>query len=119
VLRQLGLHRHFAQHIAIESMRVHGQLRPKPAPQLLRKLLARERTAASRCILVEDTLGTLKAAKVLGLRTVWVTRYLAAQQAREQRVTSAPLALRAPCPAYVDVKIKSVRKLSGNLHRLR
>ena len=126
VLRQLGLQRHFAQHIAIESMRVHGQLRPKPAPQLLRKLLAREHTAASRCILVEDTLGTLKAAKALGLRTVWVTRYLAAQQARERRTPTAspdagfaPVALRTPCPAYVDVKIKSVRKLSGNLHRLR
>ncbi len=125
VLRQLGLQRHFAQHIAIESMRVYGQLRPKPAPQLLRKLIARERTTAGRCVLVEDTLENLKNAKALGLRTVWVTRYLAAQQARTRRgggaadATAPALPARLPCPPYVDVKIKSVRQLSGNLHRLR
>ncbi len=109
VVRQLGLQRHFARHISIESMRVHGRLRPKPAPQLLRQLLARERIPASRCVLVEDTLSHLKVAKALGLRTVWVTGYL---PGRLQRV-------RLPCAPYVDVKIKSVRQLSGNLHRLR
>lgn len=119
VLRQLGLHRHFAQHIAIESMRVHGQLRPKPSPQLLRQLLAREGVCASQCVLVEDTLETLKTAKALGLRTVWVTRYLAAQQSRARLAAGQRPLPCMPCPSYVDVKIKSVRQLSGNLHRLR
>ena len=59
VLRCLGLHRHFAQHIAIESMRVNGRLRPKPSKPLLRKILARESIDAHRCVLVEDTVGTL------------------------------------------------------------
>lgn len=119
VLRQLGLQRHFERHIAIESMRVHGQLRPKPAPQLLRKLIARERTTAARCILVEDTLSHLKAARALGMHTVWVTRYLAAQQRRERAAAGLPSVLQVSLPAYVDLKIKSVRQLSGNLHRLR
>jgi putative hydrolase of the HAD superfamily len=50
VMRHLGLHRHFAKHIPIEMMRVHRQLRPKPSRHLLRKLVAKERTHARRCI---------------------------------------------------------------------
>lgn len=112
VMRHLGLHRHFAQHLPIESMRVHGKLRPKPARQLLRKLLAREGVPARRCILVEDTLETLKRAKTLGLRTVWVTGYLpgAPEQPRSSFVK------RPPC---VDVKVKSVSQLFRKLPRLR
>jgi len=123
VLRQLGLQRHFAGHVAIESMRVHGQLRPKPAPQLLRRLLAREGVPARRCVLVEDTLENLKSARALGLRTVWVTRYLAAQRERARRAgddAASPYGrTRLPRPAYVDLRIQSVRQLSGNLRRLR
>ncbi len=119
VMRHLGLQRHFAQHIAIESMRVHGKLRPKPSRQLLRKLIAKERSAPRRCILVEDTADNLKAAKMLGIHTVWVTQYLAPHPALQQsaRHAAAPQATRHP--AYVDVKVKSIRQLSGNLHRLR
>lgn len=119
VLRQLGLQRHFARHVSIESMRVHRQLRPKPAPQLLRKLLAREGVAPRRCVLIEDTPSHLKVARTVGLRTVWVTGYLAGQQRRERAAAGLPPLPRASHPAYVDVKIKSVRQLSGNLHRLR
>jgi len=119
VMRHLGLHRHFAKHIAIESMRVHGQLRPKPSKQLLRKLLAREKTVARRCVLVEDTVDTLKAAKTLGMRTVWITGYLSSnpyvkeltRNRQEPRFTKRPI--------YVDVKVKSIRKLPESMHRLR
>ena len=76
VLCHLGLHQHFARHIAIESMWVHRQLRPKPSKALLRKLLARHKVPARRCILVEDTCSALKSAKSLGMRTVWITQYL-------------------------------------------
>ncbi|MES2933253.1 MAG: pyrimidine 5'-nucleotidase [Pseudomonadota bacterium] len=107
VTRQLGLHRHFDRHISIESMVVHRQLRPKPSRLLLRKLLAREGAAARRCILVEDTVDNLKAAKAVGLQTVWVTGYLplAVQQIKR--------------PPYIDVKVKSVLQLPRQLHRLR
>jgi len=106
VLRHLGLHRHFAHHIPIEAMRVHGKLRPKPSKQLLRKLLAQHRLAPARTILVEDTIANLKSAKSLGMRTVWVTGYLSATAVTK-------------LPAYVDVKVKSVRGLPASLSRLR
>ncbi|AEK63897.1 Phosphoglycolate phosphatase [Collimonas fungivorans Ter331] len=107
VLRHLRLQRHFGKHISIESMHVHRQLRPKPSRHLLRQLLAREKVAARRCVLVEDTIATLKAAKSVGMRTAWVTQYLADQSNVIKR------------PKYVDVKVKSVRQLARNLHRLR
>jgi putative hydrolase of the HAD superfamily len=119
VMRHLGLHRHFAKHIPIESMRVHGQLRPKPSRLLLRKLIAKERISAARCILVEDTVGTLKAAKSLGLRTAWITQYLPTNPDLQQHGGLLRRPKLSKRPAYVDVKVKSVRQLTGFLHRLR
>jgi putative hydrolase of the HAD superfamily len=119
VLRHLGLHRHFARHIPIETMYVHRRLRPKPSKALLRKLVAREGTSPRRCILVEDTADTLKAARALGMRTVWVTRYLATHPNLQQPAGGDWTAKLSKCPAYVDVKVKSVRQLSDHLHRLR
>lgn len=119
VLRHLGLHRHFARHIPIESMRVHGRLRPKPSKLMLRQLMAREGIAARRCILVEDTVDTLKAAKALGMHTVWVTQYLAVRPALSRYADNIASPKHTKHPAYIDVKVKSVRKLPGSLHRLR
>ena len=110
VMRHLGLHRHFARHVSIESMQVHRQLRPKPSWQMLRKLLAREGVSACRCILVEDTVDNLKAAKAVGMRTAWVTGYLAAAGRGSIRFGRRP--------AGVDVKVKSVRQLPAQLRRL-
>lgn len=114
VVRHLGLHRHFARHIPIEAMHVHRQLRPKPSKSLLRKLLKRERIAAQRCILVEDTAVNLKAAKALGLRTAWVTGYLGAAKGVSATERTNP----TKRPIYVDVKVKSIRSLAKNLRRL-
>lgn len=111
VLRHLRLQRHFSHHISIEAMRVHGQLRPKPSALMLRKLMRKQGLRASRCILVEDTLVNLKSAKALGMGTVWITRYLSR---RDERGAAAALNR----PAYVDVKVKSVRHLPARLHQL-
>jgi len=119
VMRHLGLHRHFAKHIPIEAMQVHRRLRPKPSKQLLRKLIAKERTSARRCILVEDTVATLKGAKSLGMRTVWVTRYLAGQSAPPQQAGGQISPDFIKRPVYVDVKVKSIGQLSNCLKRLR
>jgi putative hydrolase of the HAD superfamily len=119
VLRHLGLHRHFAKHIPIELMRVHRQLRPKPSKPMLRKLIARERMPAGRCILVEDTPENLRSAKALGMRTAWVTQYLGHRDDLQRpAVSPAPPGL-TKRPAFVDVKVKSVRQLTRHLHRLR
>ena len=115
VMRHLNLGRHFAHHIAIEQMHVHGQLRPKPSKLMLSRLLRRHGVAARDCILVEDTLINLKSAKQLGLRTVWVTQYL---RMRENSALAAPRPRMLISPQYVDVKVKSVRQLPKRLQRL-
>ena len=118
VLRHLGLHRHFVRHIPIEAMYVHRTLRPKPSKPLLRKILARERIAARRCVLVEDTVGNLKAAKALGLRTAWITRYLGdTVNFPAGGVASARMKLTRR-PAYVDVKVRSIGGLARHVRRL-
>jgi putative hydrolase of the HAD superfamily len=104
VVRHIGLHRHFAEHIPIESMVVHRTLRPKPSRLMLRQLLARRGLRARDCVLVEDTLSNLKSAKSLGMRTVWFTGYLRTLARR---------------PGFVDVQVKSLNKLPKNLQRLR
>lgn len=115
VLRHLGLQRHFSHHIAIENMHVHGQLRPKPSKLMLRRVLRKHGFAARRCILVEDTLDNLRTAKQVGLRTVWVTQYLRLVDPSG----SATLPKMLKRPAFVDVKVKSLRQLPARLHRLR
>ena len=115
VLRHLGLQRHFQHHIAVEAMQVHRQMRPKPSRLMLRKLMRRHGLTASRCILVEDTLVNLRSAAELGMRTAWVTQYLRLGDkvglAHPQKTLNRP--------AWVDVKVKSVRQLPARLHRLR
>ncbi|MFC7289235.1 pyrimidine 5'-nucleotidase [Herminiimonas glaciei] len=119
VLRHLGLHRHFAKHMPIEAMRVHGRLRPKPSKQMLRKLLAREGISAQRCVLVEDTVSHLKGAKELGMGTAWVTQYLAADSNKQALTGYRATVGCTKRPIYVDVKVKSVGQLFRQLHRLR
>lgn len=103
VMRHIGLHRHFAEHVPIESMVVHRHLRPKPSRPMLQRLLAGRGLRPRYCVLVDDTLANLKSAKSLGLRTVWFTGYLSAVARR---------------PGFVDVTVKSLSQLPKMLHRL-
>jgi putative hydrolase of the HAD superfamily len=104
VVRHLGLHRHFAEHVPIESMQVHKQWRPKPSKLLLRRLLRQRGLAASRCVLVEDSIENLKSAKFLGMRTVWFSGF------------SPRVFFRPGC---ADVQVKSLHQLPDRLSRLR
>lgn len=119
VLRHIGLHRHFAKHLPIEAMHVHRRLRPKPSKALLRKVLAKERLLARQSVLVEDSVENLKAAKALGMHTVWVTQYLRVRP--QAQIATGALATLASTrqPAYIDVKVKSVRQINDHMHRLR
>lgn len=105
VLRELALHRHLPRH-SIESMRINGNLRPKPSRLMLRALLARERCAAADAVLIEDSRANLKAARALGMGTVLVS------PARRRRGTGGR-------PAYVGLRVASVRNLPRALARLR
>ncbi len=104
VVRHIGLHRHFAEHVPIEAMQVHGQWRPKPSKLMLRRLLRRQRVLPSQCVLVEDTLANLKAARALRIKTVWITGFL------------PPSHRRSP---FADVQVKSLAQLPKRLQRLR
>lgn len=75
VLGVLGIARWFQQIVTIEDMHMFGHLRPKPDARMLRRLAARLRVHPAQCVLVEDTLGHLKAARGLGMGTVWMRRF--------------------------------------------
>lgn len=78
VVRKLRLHKHFSDHISIESMHVHGASQPKPSKAFLRKWLAQksqQNISARQCILVEDSVNNIRAAQEVGMRTVLVTGF--------------------------------------------
>lgn len=70
----------------------HTRYQPKPSIGAFRLLLARERLDPKRTVLVEDTLINLRAARRLGMKTIWVTR--------DSR-----------SPGWVDAKVASVLSL--------
>ena len=88
VLKALAIDDLFNAVFCIERTR----FRPKPDTHGFLRLIRANRLRAPRCIMVEDMLANLRAAKNLGMRTVWVTR--------EKRA-----------PAYVDLKIARLADL--------
>jgi len=95
VLRALRIADLFDDVFSIE----HTRFRPKPDAYGFLRLMRRNRLAAARCIMVEDTLANLRTAKRLGMRTVWVSREHNA-------------------PAYVDVTVRSLRALQRAASRI-
>jgi putative hydrolase of the HAD superfamily len=104
VLGALGITHLFQGVVAIEHMRMFGQLRPKPDARMLRMLAAKLRARPAQCTLVEDTLEHQKAARRIGMHTVWMQRWLPARPAGNQR--------RRRKPAYVDRRITRLRALT-------
>lgn len=96
VLRLLRVADLFDDVMAVEQTR----FRPKPDSSGFLRLLRRQRVTAAQCIMVEDSVENLYAAKRLGMRTVWVT---AGSKG-------------APC---VDVKIRDVMQLPRAIARLK
>ncbi len=119
VLETLGLARSFDDVFPIESMTMFGMPRPKPDVRTLRRLVARLGVPASRCILVEDTLENLRSARALGMRTVWMQRYLEGRFLGTLRSgvnlgarrTHSGVRTHAK-PAYVYAKIGALRQLT-------
>ncbi len=72
VVRALGISACIESIASIESMRFAGRFQPKPSRAMLRRLVARLRVPASRCVLVEDTPANLAAARAIGMRTILV-----------------------------------------------
>jgi len=84
VLEILGVGRFFDAVYTIESTRY----RPKPALHGFRMLLRAHHLEAHRCALVDDMAENLRAAKRLGMSTVWVSQRTARMPYVDLRVTS-------------------------------
>jgi len=100
VLSVLGLAGFFSGIYALEDMKMFGHWRPKPDARMLRCLAVRLGVAPQQCILVEDTLSHQKAARRVGMTTVWMQRWQAKEEARRHRK-----------PSYVDIRIRRLREL--------
>ena len=107
VLNTLSITALFDGIFAIEDMRMFGHLRPKPDARMLRALAARLRVSPARCVLVEDTLVHQKAARSVGMQTVWMQRWLSAPAGP----ATVPGLRRRRRPVYVDQRISSLRDL--------
>jgi len=107
VLGALGIARLFDAVIAIEDMAMFGQLRPKPDARMLRRVTVRLRVPPRRCVLVEDTLVHQRAARRVGMGTVWMQRF-----ARAAPHGPAPQRWSMQ-PAYVDRRVRALRLLLG------
>jgi putative hydrolase of the HAD superfamily len=106
VLDALGLTRCFDGVIAIEDMAMFGHPRPKPDARMLRHMAVRLKVPPSRCVLVEDTLQHQRAARSVGMRTVWMQRYLSgAQYGTEVGIRTCRR------PPYVCARIQSLLAL--------
>ncbi|NDV11570.1 pyrimidine 5'-nucleotidase [Crenobacter caeni] len=89
LLRAMGVHQHFCAHYGVERL----DFTPKPAASAFRRVLVDHHLQAQHCVMVEDSLDNLKAAKALGMKTVWLSR-------KPQR------------PDYVDARISRISELS-------
>jgi putative hydrolase of the HAD superfamily len=110
VLQALGAAHHFDALLCIEDMAMFGDLRPKPDARMLRWVAARLKVHPARCVLVEDTLQHQKAARRVGMATVWMQRWLR----RAAKHVTAPQKVGVYLhrkPAYVCARIFSLREL--------
>lgn len=95
ILKITGLWRHFAATYSVENL----GFRPKPMLTGFHALLRAEHLQPRQCVMVEDSLTNLIAAKKLGMKTVWVSASL----------RQSP---------FVDVKVRNILQLPARCARL-
>ena len=96
VLKLLKIEDLFDDVVAVEQTRY----RPKPDYFGFRHVMRRHRVCAAHCVMVEDSLENLQAAKRLGMRTVWINAGVR----------------NSPC---VDVKLRDVMQLPRALNNFK
>ncbi len=75
VLGALGIASLFDEVLSIEDMTMFGHWRPKPDRRMLRQVARRLGVHPSRCVLVEDSLANVLAARRVGMQAVWMQRF--------------------------------------------
>lgn len=96
--------------ITVEDMRMFGHHRPKPDRRMFRHLMARLKVRPQDCVLVEDTLQHQRAARSLGMKTIWMQRYIrAAVHAPRAGVEVGIHACKKP--TYVCARINRIQTL--------
>lgn len=108
VLETLGMQHCFEAIIPCEQMRMFGHWRLKPDARMFRAMLARLKLQARDCVLVEDTLVHQKSARRVGMRTVWMQRWV--HKAAAKHGPEAGIGLRRR-PVYVDQRIRALSQL--------
>ncbi len=114
VMNTLRLTNCFDGIICVEDMTMFGHHRPKPDARMFKHLAARLKVPTHACVLVEDTLAHQRSAKRVGMRTVWMLRYLnASLRTPLSPLKSSPKVSVHPCrkPPYVCARIKSIQRL--------
>ena len=86
-----------------------GQLRPKPDARMLRRVAVRLRVRPGQCTLVEDTLVHQKAARRVGMRTVWMQGFARAGAAAHPGGAGPQRWCRRP--GYVDQRVRRLADL--------
>jgi putative hydrolase of the HAD superfamily len=94
ILAITGMSELFDTIYTVESSR----FQPKPSLTGFRRLLRAEKLTPHRCVMVEDCAANLRAAKHLGIKTVWVS-----QSTRQ--------------PPWVDVRVASILALPAATRR--
>jgi len=110
VLRALGIERLFDGVISVEQMAMFGDLRPKPDARMLRWIAAQLKVHPSRCVLVEDTLMHQKAARQVGMATVWMQRWTRRAAKHVAKAAKVGVYLHRK-PPYVCARIFSLQEL--------
>jgi putative hydrolase of the HAD superfamily len=114
VLGTLGIGMLFDGVLSIEDMVMFGHLRPKPDARMLRSVAARLKVHPACCVLVEDTLAHQKAARSIGMSTVWMQRWtrIAVRQGEKHVTPSRKVGVYLHRrPAYVCARIFSLQQL--------
>ena len=113
VLAVLGIAPLFDAVLSIEDMRMFGQWRPKPDARMLASMAVRLGARPRDCVLVEDTLEHQKSARRIGMRTVWMQRWMQPERPGVRRPAAGARRPRAGAgrPGYVDRRIRRLGEL--------